>query len=36
LTEEDIERYKKGEIDEIKQGLSFHFMPCFYAIGKKK
>ena len=27
--------YKKVEIERIKSGLSFHFTPCFNAIGKK-
>ena len=34
-TEEQIERYKEEEVKKIKRGLSFHFIPCFYAIGRK-
>lgn len=34
-TKEQIEKYKYEEIERIKSGLSFHFTPCFYAIGKK-
>jgi hypothetical protein len=34
-TDEQIETFKQDEIERIKNGLSFHFPPCFYAIGKK-
>jgi len=32
---EEIEKYRNDERERIKNGLSFHFNPCFYAIGKK-
>ena len=34
-TEKQIEEYKNEAINKIKNGLSFSFVPCFYAIGKK-
>jgi ubiquinone/menaquinone biosynthesis C-methylase UbiE len=34
-TDERIKKYKIEEIERIKSGLSFHFTPCFYAIGRK-
>ncbi|UCE37097.1 MAG: methyltransferase domain-containing protein [Thermoplasmata archaeon] len=32
---QQIEEYKKNKINEIENGLCFHFTPCFYTIGKK-
>ncbi|UCF08749.1 MAG: methyltransferase domain-containing protein [Thermoplasmata archaeon] len=34
-TDEEIESYKSEEIERINKGLSFHFIPSFYAIGRK-
>lgn len=34
-TTEQIEKFKKNKMEKIKNGLSFMFIPCFYAIGKK-
>jgi ubiquinone/menaquinone biosynthesis C-methylase UbiE len=34
-SEEKIKKFKIEEINRIKSGQSFHFPPCFYAIGKK-
>jgi ubiquinone/menaquinone biosynthesis C-methylase UbiE len=34
-SKDEIVKYKKNEAEKIKKGLSFHFPPCFYAIGKK-
>jgi len=35
-TKEKIEEYKQEKSQLIKDGLTFHFLPCFYAIGKKE
>jgi ubiquinone/menaquinone biosynthesis C-methylase UbiE len=34
--EREINRYKGEKIKQIKEGLSFGFLPAFYAIGRKK
>lgn len=34
-TEGQVQKFKEEEIERIKKGLSFHFPPCFYAIGRK-
>lgn len=34
-TETQIEDYKQESIDLIQNGLSFFFVPAFYAIGRK-
>jgi len=33
---EQIEKWKRERMDKIKKGLSFGFLPCFYAIGEKQ
>lgn len=35
-TEQQIEDYKQEQITLIENGLNFHFLPVFYAIGKKE
>ncbi len=34
-SDEQIQEYKRTELEKIKKGLCFHFPVCFYAIGKK-
>ncbi len=34
-SQQQIDRYKEEEIERLKNGQSFHFTPCFYAIGMK-
>ena len=34
-TDQEIEEYKQGELDLIRNDLAFTFCPCFYAIGMK-
>ena len=35
-TEKQIEDYRQEQIELIENGLNFHFLPVFYAIGKKE
>jgi hypothetical protein len=34
-SDEDIEKFKKEQVEKTEKGLTFHFQPVMYAIGEK-